>query len=241
MIEELLSLYQNEVEALRERVEFTVAACYPNLYIRSRTSPLENEGWWLSREDPGALVRSFSLLKLKEGYKLGGYLFKEGGHGNGIVWAFPEEEQAPEAEACERMKAEDHSLRPPRPHQALSDFMQVIDGDGCPLSYLQAAVLFHELHEFGAIGQGVSWSEDVFYSPEEMEVDYDWEMLREYPKRTTPCFFYNHRGRPVVRFYTIIRIGEVTWNEYLHTFRKGSYELKVEKDYIATGGPGIIL
>lgn len=35
--------------------------------------------------------------------------------------------------------------------------MEAIEGDKSPLSYLQAAICFHELKEFGVMWHGVSW------------------------------------------------------------------------------------
>ncbi|WP_176527460.1 hypothetical protein [Peribacillus butanolivorans] len=40
--------------------------------------------------------------------------------------------------------------------------MQVIEGDKTPLSYLQAAIVYHELNEFGAIWHGTTGEEMLF-------------------------------------------------------------------------------
>ena len=50
-------------------------------------------------------------------------------------------------------------LEPPKPSDALDEFMEAIDGDGKPWSYLCASLLARELAEFGAMWHGCGWSE----------------------------------------------------------------------------------
>ena len=50
------------------------------------------EGWSKSDVDPMALLSAFPSLHLKEGLTLRAYQFREGGNGNGVVWAMPVKE-----------------------------------------------------------------------------------------------------------------------------------------------------
>lgn len=126
--------------------------------------------------------------------------------------------------------------------------MQVIEGDKTPLSYLQAAIVYHELHEFGANWHGTSWGRDVILpvqdeSGDESYENYSndqWEMIEKEPDIKEPHFYYSREGYPVIVFHTINDIGTVTWNRYVHVFNKDDYTLKVEQTCIATGGAGII-
>ena len=53
-----------------------------------------------SNIDPARLVDLFPPLKLRKGYQLRAYLFREGGNGNGVVWAMPEDAPFPEPNEC---------------------------------------------------------------------------------------------------------------------------------------------
>ena len=56
----------------------------------------EPEGWSKSRHDPNKLLDLFKPLRLKDGFVLRAYLFREGGNGNGVVWAMPADAEFPE-------------------------------------------------------------------------------------------------------------------------------------------------
>ncbi len=124
--------------------------------------------------------------------------------------------------------------------------MLVIEGDKSPFSYLQAAILNHELDEYGANWHGISWSRD-FILPWSDEMTnnlgknaYQWDMEEEEPKIIEPHFYFNEEEEPEVVFYTINDIGTVTFNEYKHTFSKENYTMKVERKILGTAGRGII-
>ena len=102
-----------------------------------------------------AVLAVFKSLWIKDGYILRAYQFREGGNGNGVVWAMPVDAEFPEPDKCPRVK--DAFLEPPKPPAALDDVMKAIDGDGSPWSYLCASLLCRELSEFGAMWHGCSW------------------------------------------------------------------------------------
>ena len=49
------------------------------------------EGWFASSYDANDLVRVFDTLRLKSGFALHAYEFREACDGNGIIWAVPTE------------------------------------------------------------------------------------------------------------------------------------------------------
>ncbi|ACT03361.1 hypothetical protein [Paenibacillus sp. JDR-2] len=198
--------------------------------------------WFKSDANPEHIVKGFSHLSIKEGYKLRAYQFHESGNGNGIVWAIPEDTELPEPSDCNRL--EQYYLSPPKPKFALDDFMQVIEGDKTPLSYLQAAITYQELHEFGAQWHGIAWGRDtILPSPSEdskIYSQYQWEMIEEEPEIIEPHFYYNSEGNPVIVFHTINDIAVITMKRYVCTFDKSDYTLTVEVTRIAEAGFGII-
>ncbi|KWW21726.1 hypothetical protein AS888_04240 [Peribacillus simplex] len=248
MAKELITLYKQKFCIQR----FTSYATKPNLILESKQVEKYDDkdehfhGWYRTPENPESIVKGFSHLSIQNGYKLRAYQFSDGGgNGNGIVWAIPEEKELQDSADCERL---DEFLSPPKPANALSDYMQVIEGDKTPLSYLQAAISYHELKEFGAQWHGTSWGRNVILPQQEESgeesfgryIYNEWEMIEEEPEIKEPYFYYSKEGNPVIVFQTINDIGTVTWNKYVHVFSKDDYTLKVEQTCIATGGCGII-
>jgi hypothetical protein len=238
MINELISLYKQKFPTQR----FPTYATKPNLLVDSTSLEnfLELElGWFRSPDNPESIVKGFSHLHIKEGYKLRAYQYSDGANGNGIVWALADKD-LPYPNQCENL--EEHFLSAPKPSFAFDDFMQAIDGDKSPMSYLQASIAFHELHEFGAVWHGTSWGRDVILPiNDDQPVDnHDWEMIEKEPEIIEPYFYYSGEGTPTIVFHTINDIGTVTMNRYVHTFSNSDYTLQVERTCIATAGGGII-
>jgi hypothetical protein len=248
---EIISLYKQNVEPLSKKENkiqrFSIHATKPNLIVEMYESGVIDDqgfGWSKSSGNPENIVNGFSQLSIKEGYKLRAYQYKEGGNGNGIVWAIPSKEELPDPRECKRV--EDDFLSPPKPEFALNDFMEVMEGDSSPLSYLQASIAYHELHEYGAMWHGISWGRDVVLPVDEdieqLSYQYEWEFKEgeSDPEIVEPHFYYNQEGNPVVVFYTINDIGTVTLNRYEHIFNKENYTLSVYRTCISTAGAGII-
>jgi hypothetical protein len=112
-------------------------------------------GWSKSRVEPAKLLTVFPELKVREGYVLRAYVFKEDANSNGFVWALPADAEFPAPEDCPRL--ESHFLKPPKPLDALDDMMEVIAGDDSPESYLHASLLRRALKEFGGGWHGIQW------------------------------------------------------------------------------------
>lgn len=239
MLNDLLTIYKQKF--IKQR--FPSYATKPNLLIDSK--PLEqwfesDLGWFRSPTNPESIVKGFSHLRIKGSFKLRAYQYSDGANGNGVVWAIPVDSDLPDPNKCELL--EDHFLSAPKPSIAFDDFMRVIDGDKSPLSYLQASIAFHDLHEFGAVWHGTQWGRDIIlpFIDKQNANKYDWEMTENEPEIIEPHFYYSDEGHPTIVFHTINDIYTVTMNRYIHTFSKSDYTLQVERTCIATAGGGII-
>ncbi|MFY0802063.1 hypothetical protein [Peribacillus frigoritolerans] len=258
MINELLEIYKEKCDLkpyYQGLVEFMAIAAKPNLISRRIVSHNQFDddfmelGWSISTSNPEDIVHSFSQIKVKREYKLRGYQYTSGRNGNGIVWAIPTNEVLPEAKDCEVV--EDTFLTPPKPDLALDDFMEAIEGDKSPLSYLQAAICLHELHEFGAMWHGILWGQDRILPLDDCEYLYsssvkeyldsieEWTDLKTIPEILSPHFFYSN-GYPTIVFYTTNDVGILSLNRYTHTFKNGDYTQEVVREEIGYGQGGII-
>ena len=222
-------------------VEFHVSATKPNIKVDLPDYELKfnNKGWAVDEIGPENVVKGYSNVFIRDKYKLVAYQYCDGMGGNSIIWALPKENDAPLPQDCEILREE--FLHPPKPSDAV-DYMNAIDGDRTPLSYIQAAILVHELNEYGAYWHGVNWGRDrILPIHNEYESSkYEWTLLEREPEIIHPHFYYNEDQRPVVIFYTINDIGVISMKEYKHIFSEEDYTLYTEVKVIATAGVGII-
>src|SRR5215469_7088273 len=114
------------------------------------------EGWSFSRADPMQMLLVAKSLRMRPGYILRAYQFRQGGNGNGFVYAVPEGSPFPEPGDCQARNAS-HFLTPPVPPGALPEFAEALEGDNSPWSFVEASILVRELHELGALWHGVAW------------------------------------------------------------------------------------
>nr|WP_318539769.1 hypothetical protein [Terribacillus saccharophilus] len=230
-------------------IEFPVSATKPDIHIpRQFTEDFVEQyrsGWNISLENPEDIVCGFSLLSIRDGIKLRAYQHSMGVAGAGLVYAIPAVSSLPDILHREG--------EPPIPDDALDDFMEAIEGDKSPLSYLQAAICYHELHEFGAFWHSVSWGEDRIL-PDEDENQYDYSPVtdiadlkeidfklktQELPESLFPRFYYDN-SIPVISFYTINDVGQVKLIRYKHVFSTDGYTQTVTSEILGYGGPGKI-
>lgn len=199
---------------------------------------LLQSGWFRSADNPEFVVKAFPTLRIKEEYKLRAYQFIEGGNGNGMVWAIPSHSELPRVEDCELLKK--YFLTPPRPLNAFEDKMMAIDGNRSPLSYLQAAIAYHELNEFGAMWHGVSWGQDEMIYVESLPLGNEFGEAEDALDIVEPHFFYNDTGHPTVVFHTINNIITKKLLRYTHVFSMDDYTMTATVNQLAEGGYGII-
>lgn len=204
------------------------------------------DGWTVSPVDPGDVVKVFRTLKLMSGWKLCAYLFGEDGNGNGFVWAIPADQPVPPLEECERQ--EGHFLGPPRPPGALDDFMEAIEGNGTPQSYLSASILARELSEFGALWHGCSWTDVSILSgkanpdrrrtrrraPDGSDGEDYWTWHEPAPEHFGP-FFDRDTGVPRITLHLYHSMGGEGISEVMDTYGKEGYMSRTTGRDLAEG------
>ncbi len=213
----------------------------------------EPQGWSTSRVDPGKLVEIFAPLRLRKGYVLRAYVFREDGNGSGVVWAMPENADFPAPKDCPLL--ENHLLKAPKPWDALDDPMEAIEGDGSAWSYLAASLLRRELREFGAMWHGCNWgthflldddpwkggvpSEDA--SPLERPTSKadQWKWLEPRPTQWGPQVRMDN-DQVTVTFHTYSGLEKQAIYRHTDTYRAGKYRAKVKQEKIAEGPEGYL-
>jgi hypothetical protein len=220
-------------------------------HVRRVPDHLPTDGWSRSATDPVAVVAVFTPLRVNPTYVLRAYQFVQGGNGNGIVWALPQDMAFPEPEGCTSLS--ELFLSPPRPSGALDDVMDAIDGDGSPWSYLCASLLKRELEEFGAMWHGCDWStHDILGSHpfrrrqgrtggnnRRFGNPSDWSWVEPPPTNWAPLV--RHAGDvAVVSFYTFTGLGQEQIVRHTDTYRKGRYRSDTQTTTVATGPHGYV-
>jgi hypothetical protein len=203
------------------------------------------------------LTRVFKVvrsLQLRPGYVLGAYQYRAQGNGNGFVWALPDGLVFPEPADCPRI--EDVFLEPPKPPGACDDFMEAIQGDGTPESYLAASLLKRELAEFGAMWHGCDWGTHTIlaanplaspqsllreqgFTDECIGPNEEWRWKVAEPAEWRPCVSLGKGGIQVV-FYTFSGLGSQTIFKHVDRYREASYVSRVRVQTIAAGPSGYV-
>lgn len=208
------------------------------------------EGWSKSGVDPAGVVATFPSLRVKSGYVLRAYQFRSGDNGNAIVWAVRADTQFVEPDACERLP--DYFLQPPRPVDALDDFMEAIEGDASPWSYLCASILRRELQEFGAIWHGCDWETHTIVGSDRTRrrgrrsarqlcnaQPNRWNWSEPAPKNWRPCVEMEN-GRVWVRFFTYTGLGQERVVQHTDEFAAMSYTHRAVEKILAWGPSGYV-
>jgi len=207
------------------------------------------EDWSISTVDPMNVLAVFRSLRIKDGFVLRAYQFRDGGNGNGFVWAMPVGAAFPDPEECPRL--EDTFLGPPKPPAALDNVMDAIDGDGTPWSYMCASILARELSDFGAMWHGCCWGTHTVLgaSPWNAKPKDDFDLsqpsspLSEWHSTTRPPRAWSprvsvDRGVTTVTFCTYSGLGQEAVYRHLDSYKPGSYRFETERAQMATGPGG---
>ena len=206
-------------------------------------------GWSQSPVDPHKLLPFFKPLTVKDGLRLRAFQFKdEIGNGNGFVWALPDDAAFPPPEDCPVVLT--HFLQPPKPPRALNDFMEAIDGDHSPDSYLASSMLARELKEFGALWHGLNWTTHVVidadpwnHPPLEAEEplamidrpqanadEFTW--LEDRPKDWKPKIEVDENTIRVT-FFTFSALDEQRIYRHTDYYQRGSYQFTTKQKVVA--------
>jgi len=212
-------------------------------------------GWSRSPLNPSQLVSLFRPLQLNPKYQLKAYQFKEEqGNGNAFVWAMPKQAEFPLPEDCPVVLT--HFLQPPKPPEALDDYMEAINGDGSPASYLAASLLGRELREFGALWHGMNWTTHVVLDadpwknpppeeenplfpidrPQDDARSFQWKEPR--PQNWQPVIETSPDSVKVT-FYTFSPLDQQRIYRHVDYYRPGSYRFTSLSKIIAEAEGGI--
>jgi hypothetical protein len=207
------------------------------------------DGWSKCKVDPKKLLKHFSALRIKKGFVLRAYHFREGLNGNSIVWAMPKESPFPPPESCTKLM--DKFLRPPKPEFVLDDFMEAIDGDMSHWSYLSASIFMRKVGEFGALWHGHNWYMHVIIESDpfanmnqETNEENDssqnsdtWKWLDKKPEIWQPLVRIND-NETIVKFYSYSELETKAFYSHTDTFKTGKYTCTSENKIIAKSGRG---
>jgi hypothetical protein len=217
------------------------------------------QGWSKSPVDPTRLLEGFEALRLRKGYTLHAYQFREGGNAAGYIWAMPADKPFPEPKHCE-VKGRG-ILEPPRPAFALDNHMMVIDGDRTPWSYVQASIFHREALQLGAMWHGLDWSTykiidqnpihpDVVMGYGKEELAYwrpeQWKTVRAGTRKgrvREPSDLKTGvtvlRDTVRVRFYTFSELINMSIYQHVDLYVPRTYVFLAKESVVATGPRGL--
>lgn len=198
-------------------------------------------GWSRSEVDPMRLLGVFPTLRLRRGFVLRAYLFRDKGQGNGALWAMPRDAAYPEPDHCPGL--EGSSIQVPRPPQALDDYLDAVEGDGSPWSHLSFSLFAREAAEFGVRWRGASWSDHKILGGDPWthallrlpgkDADIQWTIPR--PRTWEPCF-KQEGPLAAVRFHTFTGLGRERVIRHCDFFQKGLRDFRSQWENIAQAG-----
>jgi hypothetical protein len=187
------------------------------------TAPRSRRPWSVSTVNPGAALLKLPGLHLKPTYRLVSYLYRDGNGGAGMVFAVPEG-LATTAMLERALTSSGNVKQPPKPEGALTDFMEAINGDRSPVSFIVASLLCRELREFGAIGAYQSWSHHRLIDSVPGQVKWQWQTER--PPDLTPKVKVLADGQAAVEFFTCRVSAGIALYRHVDQYPLGQYKPK---------------
>jgi hypothetical protein len=164
--------------------------------------------------------------------------------GNGVAWAVPRGRRLPPVERCTWVEGSGVVRSVPRPPGALEDYMEAVEGDGSPWSYVCASLLARQLGEFGAWWHGLDWSThllvgkqpDLRNAPEPEK----WRGVADPPTHWLPSVV-RAEDAITVRLHTYSEVDHKAFYEHRDTYEPGSYRCLREKIILIEGPHGYCL
>ncbi|MBD2096609.1 hypothetical protein H6F90_15860 [Trichocoleus sp. FACHB-591] len=184
-------------------------------------SPNTEGHWFVSAVNPGSTLLKLPGLKLKPNFRLAGYLYRVPEGGAGSIWALPEEFSTT-AQLEQALAASGDRAQPPQPSGALVDFMEAVEGDRSPSSYLVASILRRELQEFGVLGKYCEWSHHHLINTIPLQIKWQWRKAA--PKDLIPKVASFPDGRVAVEFFTCRVVPPVAIFRHLDQYVAGTYK-----------------
>jgi len=177
--------------------------------------------WLVSTLNPGAALLKLPGLQLKSGFRLISYLYRAKSNGAGVVWAIPEAFGT--TAQLEKAIATAGALdQPPKPEFALTDFMQAIEGDRSPQSFILASILRRELLEIGALGQHRNWGHHCLIDLAPAQVTWQWQT--DPPKDLSPKVRLLPDHQAAVEFFSCRTAAPVALFRHIDQYLPGQYK-----------------
>ncbi|MBW4526265.1 MAG: hypothetical protein KME18_13870 [Phormidium tanganyikae FI6-MK23] len=179
--------------------------------------------WFISAANPGTALMKLPGLKLKPEFRVISYLYRMGDDGTGATWALPEAFSTT-SHLEKALLAAGGRDAPPKPEGALADFMDAIDGDHSPMSFVIASLLLRELLEFGKIGRIAVWSHHRLINA--LPSLPKWQWRSEAPKDYSPKVRAFPDGRVAVEFFTCRTVAPIAVFQHVDQYLAGEYRAK---------------
>ncbi|HEY9698056.1 MAG TPA: hypothetical protein V6D10_12380 [Trichocoleus sp.] len=180
------------------------------------------EGYWfVSTVNPAAALLKLPGLQVKPNYRLVSYLYRASQNGIGLVFSLPETLST--TAQLEKVLAKSGGIaQPPCPEGALPNFMEAIEGDRSPVSFMVASILRRELQEFGAVGKRCNWNHHRLIDAIPTKLSWVWRV--DPPKDLLPKVKVLPDGQAAVEFFSC-RIGEsIMLYRHLDQYPAGQYK-----------------
>ncbi|MDR3232497.1 MAG: hypothetical protein LBT46_02305 [Planctomycetaceae bacterium] len=217
------------------------------------------------------LYQSLKHLKIKNGYTLGAYIIASHGNSNGIVFGVAIDTDISDIEIVRTDYSKKRMRVPPfvfgpihgnpndpwgcpkLPKNSVPSYMSLFIGDNTPESYLESAILFHELSDFGARWHGVDWGDvdiqcpDDYHNEEECRGEkyarFDCFIRPELVKPFANPTVIMHKNKVIVRFLAFCGHTPNRFYFARHIFKRtkaNTMDLQYDEDVIAIGNDGFI-
>lgn len=193
-----------------------------------------NQGrWFVSVTDPGVVFMKLPGLKLKPGFRLVGYLYRLDEEGVGKIWAVPEAYSAT-VYLEDALASGGQANQPPHPNHALDNYMQALQGDRSPVSFLIASLVRRELAEFGSLGKSAVWSKHQLINAVPQQLQWHWR-TPDAIKDLAPKVRVLPDGRAIVEFFTCRLSPSIAIFQHLDQYAAGDYTCQGVDRPVAVG------
>jgi hypothetical protein len=179
------------------------------------------EQWIVSTVNPGACLLKLPGLSLNPQYRLVSYVYYAQDSSAGIVWAVPVE-MSTTAQLEQALAKSKTIAQLPKPVGALPHFMEAIEGDRSPTSYILASILRRELQEFGAAGARQNWSHHRLLDT--IPPNIDWKWRHDIPDNFSPKLKNLPDGQMVVEFFTCRTVAPVAMYRHIDQYHPEGYK-----------------
>lgn len=184
--------------------------------------PSLRSSWFISTVNPGAALLKLPGLRLKPEVRLVSYLYRNEQDGVGVVFAVPEKFSTT-AQLEKALRKSGGISQPPKPEGALPHYMDAIDGDRSPLSFLIASLLKRELQEFGAVGKRSNWRHHRAIEAIPPQAKCLWQ-VEPPPKDLSTKVKVSPDGQAAIEFFTFRPGDTIQIFRHLDQYPAGQYK-----------------